>query len=216
MYDAQRRQMVREQLQARGITDLRVLQAFLAVPRHFFVPKHTEHEAYADRPVPIGSGQTVSQPYIVALTAQLLRLQGHERVLELGTGSGYQLAILALLAIEVFSVERLPELAEQAKARIERLGYLNVHMSHGNGSVGWAAHAPFDAIVVGAASPNIPQPLIDQLAEGGRMVIPVGSRQSQILTLVEKRGTTLQMRQVTSCVFVPFIGEYGWPAEDSP
>lgn len=215
MFDSQRRQMVKDQLQARGITDARVLQAFLTVPRHLFVPKQAEHEAYADRPVPIGGGQTVSQPYIVALTAQLLRLQGHERVLEIGTGSGYQLAILAQLALEVFSVERLPGLAEQARARLERLGYLNVHMTYGNGSVGWAEHAPYDAIVVGAAAPSIPQPLIEQLAERGRLVIPVGPRQSQILTLVEKHGGTLHMRQITSCVFVPFIGEYGWPSDES-
>jgi len=126
------------------------------------------------------------------------------------------LAILAQLALEVFSVERLPGLAEQARARLDRLGYLNVHMTYGNGSVGWPEHAPYDAIVVGAAAPNIPQPLIEQLAERGRLVIPVGPRQSQILTLVEKHAGTLQMRQITSCVFVPFIGEYGWPSDESP
>jgi len=212
-FEEQRRQMIHEQLQARGITDGRVLAAFLKVPRHLFVPKEAQREAYADHPVPIGCGQTVSQPYMVALMTQLLRLQGHERVLEIGTGSGYQLAILAELALEVYSVERLPELATQALRRLEQLGYLNVRITAGNGSLGWPEHAPYDAVIVTAAAPQLPQLLVDQLADGGRLVIPIGPQQAQTLTLVEKHGTALQMKEITSCVFVPLFGEHGWPPE---
>jgi protein-L-isoaspartate(D-aspartate) O-methyltransferase len=213
-FEVERQRMVQEQLQRRGILDPRVLTAFLKVPRHLFVPEAAWDQAYADHPVPIGAGQTISQPYIVALMTQLLRLQGHERVLELGTGSGYQLAILAELALDVYSVERVPELAAQALRRVEALGYLNVSMTTGNGSLGWPEHAPFDAIVVTAAAPQIPPPLVGQLAEGGRLVIPIGPSDSQRLVLAEKRDSQLYLQDVTRCVFVPLIGEYGWP--DAP
>lgn len=212
-FEDQRRRMVQEQLEARGITDKRLLEAFRKVPRHLFVPQELQREAYEDHPIPIGCGQTVSQPYMVALMVQLLRLQGHERVLEIGAGSGYQLTILAELALEAYSVERLPELATHALRRLEQLGYLNVHLTSGNGSLGWPEHAPYDGIVVAAGAPTMPQPLIDQLGDGGRLVIPVGSHQAQTLTVVEKRGNELRVTEVTSCVFVPLIGEQGWPQE---
>ena len=211
--EEQRQRMVREQLEGRGISEPRVLAAFLKVPRHAFVPETLQHEAYADHPVPIGGGQTISQPYMVALMTQLIRLQGHERVLEVGTGSGYQLAILAELALEVYSVERVPELASQALHRVSDLGYLNVKMTSVNGSIGWPEHAPYDGIVVTAAAPRIPQPLLDQLADGGRLVVPVGAQDSQMLVLAEKQQQRVEVKEITRCVFVPLIGEHGWPAE---
>ena len=213
-FEDARRRMVQEQLEARGISDKRLLQAFLTIPRHEFVSKDLQAEAYADHPLPIGGGQTISQPYMVALMVQLLRLQGHERVLEVGTGSGYQLAILSQLALEVYSIERLPELAEQALRRLKGLGYLNVHLTVGNGSMGWPAYAPYEAILVAAGAPDVPPPLVRQLADGGRLMIPIGSQQVQTLTLVEKRPDALHQEAITSCVFVPLVGEYGWRAED--
>lgn len=213
MFEDARRRMVQEQLEARGISDTRVLQAFLAVPRHEFVAKDLQSEAYADHPLPIGGGQTISQPYMAALMVQLLRLHGHERVLEVGTGSGYQLAILSQLALEVYSIDRLPELAEQALRRLEHLGYLNVHVTVGNGSMGWPDYAPYEGMLVAAGAPDIPSPLVRQLADGGRLVIPLGSQQAQTLTLVEKRRDALHQQAITSCVFVPLLGEYGWRAD---
>ena len=210
-FEEPRRRMVHEQLELRGISDPRLLEAFRRVPRHLFVPPEQQAQAYEDHPIPIGAGQTISQPYMVALMVQLLKLQGHERILEVGTGSGYQLAILAELALEVYSVERLPELAAGALRRLEPLGFLNVHISPGNGSLGWPEHAPYDGIVVAAGSPGIPQPLVDQLADGGRLVIPVGSPQAQTLTLAEKRSGQVRLTALTSCVFVPLVGEHGWP-----
>lgn len=214
MFEDDRRRMVEEQLEARGISDTRVLQAFLTVPRHEFVSKDLLPEAYADHPLPIGGGQTISQPYMVALMVQLLHLQGHERVLEVGTGSGYQLAILSQLALEVYSIERLPELADESLSRLEELGYLNVHISVGNGTLGWPEHAPYEGILIAAGAPAVPPPLVRQLADGGRMVIPLGSQQVQTLTLVEKRGGALSQQPITHCVFVPLLGEYGWRPEE--
>lgn len=213
-FEAERHRMVRDQLQRRGIADPRVLEAFLRVPRHLFVPEEHREDAYADHPIPLGSGQTISQPYMVALMTQLLRLQGHERVLEIGTGSGYQLAILAELALEVYSVERLPELADHALQRLTALGYANVHLTTGNGSLGWPAYAPYEGMIVAAGAPAIPTSLVDQVAEGGRLVIPVGSRHAQVLTLVEKRPDGLSKKAITDCVFVPLLGEHGWPSEE--
>lgn len=212
-FEEPRRRMVQEQLELRGINDPRLLEAFRWVPRHLFVPPEQQAQAYEDHPIPIGAGQTISQPYMVALMVQLLKLQGHERILEVGTGSGYQLAILAELALEVYSVERLPELAAGALRRLESLRFLNVHVSPGNGSLGWPEHAPYDGIVVAAGSPGIPQPLVDQLVDGGRLVIPVGSPQTQTLTLAEKRSGQVRLTALTPCVFVPLVGEHGWPAE---
>ena len=215
-FEELRQRMVIEQLEARGITDPRVLAAFLKVPRHRFVPLELQEEAYADRPIPIGFGQTISQPYMVALMTQVLRLQGHERVLEIGTGSGYQAAILAELALEVFSVERIPELAAEAARRVQELGYWNVHLTTANGSLGWPEHAPYDGMLVAASCPSVPRELTEQLGEGGRLVIPLGSSQTQALTLLEQHGRTLHTTELTACVFVPLIGQRGWPSESEP
>ena len=211
-FDEQRSRMVEAQLKARGLDDERLLAAFGKVPRHLFVPEEVRQEAYVDHPLPIGAGQTISQPYIVALMVDCLRLRGHERVLEIGSGSGYQTAILAELALEVYSVERVPELLKTVQDRLSTLGYLNVHLAGGNGSLGWPEHAPFDAILVSAAAPRVPPPLVAQLAEGGRMAVPIGTPQAQMLIQVEKRRGALHQKEIASCVFVPLIGEYGWTA----
>ena len=203
--------MVEEQLRARGLTGERLLAAFRTVPRQLFVPEEVRQDAYADRPLPIGAGQTISQPYIVALMIDRLRLKGHERVLEIGGGSGYQTAILSQLALDVFSVERLPELLAAARERLEALGYRNVHWTTGNGSLGWPEQAPFDAIIVSAAAPAVPQPLVDQLADHGRMILPIGPAETQMLVEVERRRGGVSQKPVASCVFVPLVGEYGWP-----
>lgn len=214
--ERQRERMVTEQLLGRGIRDERVLAAFRKVPRHRFLPREHEAQAYADHPLPIGGGQTISQPYIVALMTELLALQGHERVLEIGTGSGYQTAILAELALEVFSVERLPELVSAAAARLEELGYLNVHVHCANGSLGWSEQSPYDGIVVTAGAPGVPEPLVKELAEGGRLVLPVGPPQGQVLVQAQKIHGEVRTREITSCVFVPLIGERGWSGEAGP
>jgi len=214
-FDEQRARMVEEQLKARGLTDERLLAAFRKVERHRFVPPELQHDAYADHPLPIGAGQTISQPYIVALMTSLLHLQGHERVLEIGAGSGYQTAILAELALEVFSVERLPELLVSVQEHLRALGYLNVHFSAGNGSLGWPEETPFNAILVSAAAPDVPTPLLEQLADGGRMVIPIGAPQSQMLTHIEKRAGIFHRAEIANCVFVPLVGEHGWPPHES-
>ena len=213
--DERRARMVEEQLKARGMTDGRLLGAFRKVPRHLFVPKELQQEAYADHPLPIGFGQTISQPYIVALMISRLYLQGHERVLEIGTGSGYETAILAELALEVFSVERIPELLLVVTERLNGLGYLNVHLTPGNGSLGWPEYAPYDAIIVSAAAPEIPTPLLEQLADQGRLVLPIGPQDTQMLVEVEKRHGTIHQREVASCTFVPLMGQHGWPLQES-
>ncbi len=212
-FDEQRARMVDEQLRARGLTDERLLTAFRKVPRHLFVPEELRQDAYADRPLPIGGGQTISQPYIVALMTHGLRLQGHERVLEIGAGSGYQAAILAELALEVFSVERLPELLHLVAERLLALGYANVHLCPGNGSLGWPEHAPYDAMLVTAAAPEVPPPLLAQLAEHGRMVLPIGPAERQVLVEVHKHHGTVTRREIAHCVFVPLLGQYGWPSQ---
>ena len=203
-----RRRMVDQQLRGRDITDERVLQAMGRIPRHLFVEPSLERMAYDDRPLPIGSGQTISQPYIVALMTQLLQVQPRDRVLEVGTGSGYQAAVLAELAAEVFSVEIIGSLAEAARTRLETLGYRNVRVRHGDGYEGWREAAPFDAIMVTAGAPKVPPPLIEQLREGGRMAIPIGgSRATQDLILGEKRDGKLQSRSVAPVLFVPLTGK---------
>ena len=212
--DEDRARMVDEHIKARGLTEGRLLAAFRKVPRHLFVPPQLQHEAYRDHPLPIASGQTISQPYMVALMTSHLRLQGHDRVLEIGSGSGYQTAILAELALEVFSVERLPELLPAVRGRLKALGYLNVHLSTGNGSLGWPEHAPYDAILVSAAAPDVPTPLLEQLGENGRMVVPVGAPEEQMLHLVEKRHGVVTHTAMTSCVFVPLLGKHGWPEKN--
>ncbi|HYC30905.1 MAG TPA: protein-L-isoaspartate(D-aspartate) O-methyltransferase [Gemmatimonadales bacterium] len=199
-----------ETLQRKGIRDLAVLRAVGQVPRHLFVPESVRHRAYDDAALPIGSSQTISQPWVQARYLELLRLQGRERVLEIGTGSGYQTALLALLTDAVFSVERIPGLAHQARGVLERVGIRNVTVLVGDGTLGWRPFAPYDAILVAAASPEVPAPLVEQLAPGGRMVIPLGDRASQTLTLVQREGDELRTSTVADVRFVPLLGEFGF------
>ena len=203
--------MVARQLRRRGITDERVLVAMATVPRHAFVPVAVRAQAYADGALPIGRGQTISQPYIVALMTQLLALRGSERVLEIGTGSGYQAAVLSRLAGAVYSIEIDSELAERARTTLAALGYGMVHVRAGDGAVGWPEAAPFDAIIVTCAPEKVPQPLIDQLKDGGRMVIPVGSLTKQEIVLLWKHDGKLERRAILPVRFVPMTGE----AQDS-
>jgi len=206
-----RRAMVREQIRDRGIASTRVLNAMLAVPRHLFVPEECVAAAYSDQPLPIGEGQTISQPFMVAAMTEALRLAGAERVLEIGTGSGYQAAVLSRLAQEVHTVEAHASLAAAAEERLARLGYANVQVHVGDGTLGWPAAAPYAAIVVTAAAPAIPPPLLEQLAEGGRLVIPVGETNQQELLLVRQTGGRIASEVLHYCRFVPLVGRYGWP-----
>jgi len=204
--------MVRTQLVPRGITDQRVLDAIMKVPRHLFVEEALRGEAYNDHPLPIGHKQTISQPYIVALMTQALELKGDEHTLEIGTGSGYQTAILAQLCEKVYTVERIRPLLEQARKRLWELGYTNILFKAFDGTLGWEEYAPFDAIIVTAGAPRIPQPLIDQLADGGRLVIPVGGKFSQELIRVTKKNGDLIQKNLGGCRFVDLIGVHGWKA----
>src|SRR5271165_6567004 len=205
-----RAEMIERQLRRRGITDDRVLSAMATVHREEFVPKEFRQRAYEDAPLPIGEGQTISQPYIVAAMTAALHLAGTERVLEVGTGCGYQAAILSHLSKIVFSIESRSELAATAAARLDRLGYRNVHIHCGDGTLGLPELAPFDAILVAAAAPAVPHPLVAQLAEGGRMVVPVGSVENQELHLIERTGDTFRTTVLEPCRFVPLIGAHGW------
>ena len=207
-----REEMVARQLAPRGIRDLGVLEAFREVARHLFAPGAGLREAYSDHPLPIGEGQTISQPYMVALMTQALKLTGREKVLEIGTGSGYQAAILSRLADRVYTVERLASLAERTGKLFEKLGYDNISIRIGDGTLGWPEFAPYDAIIVTAGSPGIPPPLVEQLAEGGRLVIPAGTGYSQRLLVLERRGEKIIDRDEGGCGFVPLIGEDGWKA----
>jgi protein-L-isoaspartate(D-aspartate) O-methyltransferase len=209
-YHAVRQQMVETQIRARDIHDERVLAAIARVPRHEFVGREYSNEAYADHPIPIGNGQTISQPYIVALTLEALSLRPTEKVLEIGTGSGYQTAALTLLATQVYSIERHPGLASRAQETLLRLGYSNAAISVADGTNGWPEFAPFDAIVVSAAAPEIPHPLFEQLSEGGRMVIPVGPAEAQRLQLVRKVNGRSVVNVLQGCRFVPLVGEHGY------
>lgn len=205
-----RNRMVEEQLISRGIYDERVLNAFRKIPRHKFIPSENLITAYGDYPLPIGEGQTISQPYMVALMTQYLDLKGDEKVLEIGTGSGYQSAVLAELSREVYSVDRIAFLAQRAKATLDSLGYTNIKIRVGDGTEGWDEFAPFDRVLVTAGAPFIPNPLVEQLAENGRMAIPIGDAFSQVLTLVKKKEGRITQEEVCGCVFVPLIGKYGW------
>lgn len=209
-FAGQRQKMVKAQLRGRGIRDERVLAAMGRVPRHLFIAGEYQDSAYEDHPLPIGGDQTVSQPYIVAYMLEMLSLKDSERVLEVGTGCGYQTALLAELAAQVYSVERIESLGLTAQATLRGLGYANVSLTIGDGSQGWREHAPFDAIVVSAAAPQIPQALLEQLRDGGRMVIPVGPAEEQQLKLVHKRGGRAVVIDLEGCRFVPLIGEYGY------
>ncbi|HUH13760.1 MAG TPA: protein-L-isoaspartate(D-aspartate) O-methyltransferase [Longimicrobiales bacterium] len=208
-YGGYRGQLV-ETLQRKGIRDLAVLHAVRTVPRHLFVPESVRHRAYDDAALPIGSGQTISQPWVQARYLELLGLRGRERVLEIGTGSGYQTALLALLCDAVFSVERIAGLAHTARTALEAAAIRNVTVLVGDGTLGWRPFAPYDAILVAAASPEVPAPLAEQLAPGGRMVIPLGDRASQTLTLVRREGDELRTSVIADVRFVPLLGEFGF------
>jgi protein-L-isoaspartate(D-aspartate) O-methyltransferase len=209
-YAAKCAEMIERQLRRRGVLDAALLAAMTAVPRHEFVPEEHRVHAYEDVPLPIGGGQTISQPYIVAAMTAALHLRPSDRVLEIGAGCGYQAAVLSCLAKEIFTIERRPELASSASARLERLGYANAHVHCGDGTLGLPELAPFDAILVAAAAPAVPKPLLAQLAEGGRMILPVGDTEHQELQLIEKRGNTFPAKMLEGCRFVPLVGHHGW------
>lgn len=213
-FQAMRAKMVREQLLARDIQDKRVLNAMLSVPRHKFIHPDFQLEAYDDRPVPIGLRQTISQPYMVALMTQLLCLHGSETVLEIGTGSGYQTAVLAEIAQTVYSIERHEDLANHAAYRMQEMGYDNVHVYVGDGTQGLPQFAPYDAILVAATGPVIPGPLRDQMADGGRLVLPVGKDEDQYLLRVWRQDNSWEVERVLQVRFVPLLGRHGFAADD--
>jgi protein-L-isoaspartate(D-aspartate) O-methyltransferase len=202
-----------EVLQRKGVRDLAVLRAVRMVPRHLFVPESVRHRAYDDAALPIGSGQTISQPFVQARYLELIGLTGKEKVLEIGTGSGYQTALLALLASMVFSVERVSHLAQSARTALATAGIRNVTVLVGDGTLGWRPFAPYDAILVSAASPEAPAPLVEQLAVGGRMVIPLGDKEAQTLTLVERLEDRIRTSTIADVRFVPLVGEFGFRDE---
>jgi protein-L-isoaspartate(D-aspartate) O-methyltransferase len=210
-FAAVRNEMVARQIRSRGIISARVLDAMSAVPRHEFVPVAAQASAYCDEALPIGGGQTISQPFIVAAMSDALQLSGTERVLEIGGGSGYQAAVLSLLAQDVAVLELRPSLVGESRERLARLGYTNVRVEEGDGSLGRPAGAPYDAILVSAAAPSIPPPLIEQLAEGGRLVIPVGNSERQSMLRIVKRAGGLAQESLLTCRFVPLLGRHGWP-----
>lgn len=205
-----RDRMVQEQLIPRGISDTNVLEAMRSVPRHFFVDDALRSRAYGDFPLPIASGQTISQPYIVAAMTQALALTGSERVLEIGTGSGYQAAVLSRLCSQVYTVERINVLLAGSRRVFDQLRYFNIVAKLDDGTLGWAEHGPYDAIMVTAGGPEIPRPLIDQLADQGRLVIPVGDQNLQVLQLVEKNGDEIVVHDLERVRFVDLVGEHGW------
>jgi protein-L-isoaspartate(D-aspartate) O-methyltransferase len=209
-YEGRRERMVRTQLEARGIKDSRVLRAFRKVPRHRFVSEGFLEQAYDDSPLPIGFGQTISQPYTVARMTELLAVGPEDEVLEIGTGSGYQAAILAELAKKVYSIERIPELLERARSILEEMAYTNIEVRGGDGTSGWKDHGPFEGIIVTAGAPELPEPLLEQLAEGGRLVIPVGEHYTQTMMRIIRRGRDLRRESHGSFRFVELIGEHGW------
>ena len=206
----ERERMVKEQIIARGVEDERVLDAMMQVPRHLFVDKVYVHQAYNDYPLSVGHGQTISQPYMVAAMTELLSLKPDDTVLEIGTGSGYQAAILALLCKMVYTVERVSALKEIARERLEKLGFSNIAFLIGDGSLGWPQYAPYDGIIVTAGAPEVPNALIEQLAEKGRLVIPVGSEYFQTLNLVTKQRGRIFRKEFFECTFVPLLGKQGW------
>ena len=208
-YGGYRAQLV-ETLRKKGINDLAVLKAIAEVPRHLFVPEGVRHRAYEDSPLPIAQGQTISQPFVQATYLQALALKGDEKVLEVGTGSGYQTALLAQLVAMVFSIERHGPLAQEAKKVLDQAGITNISVMVGDGTLGWRPYAPYDAILVAAASPDIPQPLLEQLAEGGHLVIPIGGRHTQQLVMVERQGNKYPRQKLADVRFVPLVGELGY------
>lgn len=212
-FRAARKRMVDKQIAQRGITSPRILHAFLETPRHLFIPADQQLYAYQDGPLPIGKGQTISQPYIVAYMTHHLDLTGSERVLEIGTGSGYQAAILGTLAGEIHTIERHPSLAKSATRLLDELGFENITVHLGDGTNGLPEYAPYDAIMVTAAAPEVPLPLLDQLSEGGRLIMPVGARFGQVLHLYKKHDNQIKREHLAPVAFVPLIGDHGW---DSP
>lgn len=206
---ALREKMVEEQIACRGITNKQVLDIFKKVERHRFVPEELTAAAYADYPLPIGEGQTISQPYIAALMTDSLGLTGREKVMEIGTGSGYQAAILAELAQEVYTIERFKSLLEKAENLFKELGYKNIKTKLGDGTLGWKESAPFDRIIITAACPRIPLPLIEQLKDGGKIILPLGQNLAQMLTVVEKKQGRILSTDICGCMFVPLVGKYG-------
>lgn len=209
-FDAMRKRMVEEQLVARNISDKKVLDVFRKVPRHSFIPEEYAASSYGDFPLPIGYGQTISQPFMVALMTQCLALKGEEHILEIGTGSGYQAAILSELSREVCTIERVEALAQKARDILDNLGYTNYKLDVGDGTIGWHEHAPYDGILVTAGAPAVPDSLVRQLRDGGRLVIPVGNSFGQTLTIVERHGGFIKKTEICGCVFVPLIGKEGW------
>jgi protein-L-isoaspartate(D-aspartate) O-methyltransferase len=205
-----RAEMVETQLRKRGVKDIAVLRAMITVPRHEFVPEQSRSLAYSDEPLPIGGGQTISQPYIVAAMTAAIGLRGSERVLEIGTGCGYQAAVLSILSCEVDSIEYRPELARSAAERLQRLGYVNVHVHCGDGTLGLKEFAPYDAILVAASAPAVPEPLLEQLADKGRLIAPIGTEDHQELLLVTRHGHDYATERREGCRFVPLLGRYGW------
>ncbi|MGH7500134.1 MAG: protein-L-isoaspartate(D-aspartate) O-methyltransferase [Longimicrobiales bacterium] len=210
-FERQRRQLV-EIIRDKGIENLEILRAFSTVPRHLFLPTAVEHRAYEDAALPIGFGQTTSQPSLQALFMERIELEPTDRVLEVGTGMGYQTAVLAQLVSRVYSIDRIPELTLRARAVLDSLRIANVALLTGDGTVGWSRYAPFDAILVAAGAPEIPAALVTQLATGGRMLIPLGDRTEQQLTLVRKSETGVETEELAGCAFVPLIGRFAWPA----
>ncbi len=211
-FEGQRRALIGT-MQERGIRDLAVLRAFDTVHRHDYLPEAVRHAAYEDRPLPIGSGQTASQPSLQALYMQVLQIGPTDRVLEVGTGCGFQTAVLAQLAERVYSVERIRELAVRARETLDTQRVSNVAVLVGDGTIGWSRYAPYDCILVAAAAPEVPQPLLDQLAEGGRMLVPVGDMRVQRLTLLTRTADGVERREITECTFVPLLGRFGWDAD---
>ena len=210
-YAGQRRKMVEEQLVERGINDLRLLEVVSRVPRHLFVQESLQHRAYGDTPLPIGENQTISQPHIVGAMTEALDLKGEERVLEIGTGSGYQTAIIAELCRQVFTIERLNNLSRKAQNVLESLNYMNIVFKMFDGTYGWPDQAPFEAILITASAPEIPGSLVKQLGDGGRLVAPIGEADKQKLVVLTKNGDRVSRRDLGDCKFVPLIGKYGWP-----
>ncbi len=212
LYEGQRRKMVEEQLVNRGVTDLRIMEAMNRIPRHLFVHEPLQHRAYGDCPLPIGENQTISQPYVVAAMTEALNLKETDKVLEIGTGSGYQTALLAELCGQVFTIERIRSLAQKARILLEQLNYINnIVFKVFDGTYGWPDQAPFDAILITASTPSIPEMLIGQLGDNGRLVVPVGGLEKQSLKLLIKENGKITTREIGGCKFVPLVGKYGWP-----
>jgi len=212
-YEVARARMVKEQLIKRGIHDERVLKAIGSVPRHKFIDQAFWPRAYGDHPLPIGHDQTISQPYIVALMCQELKLEEGKRILEIGTGSGYQSAVLAVMGYSVYTIERYDELSAKAQDSIKRLEITNIHFKVGDGSIGWEEESPFDGIIVTAGAPSVPGDLMEQLITGGKIIIPVGDRVSQRMQVIEKGEKIIEKRDICGCTFVPLVGKQGWDYE---